>query len=72
MRLPGKSFFSAPKQPDIQPLPPLPEREDPAIARRKRETEEAAKRRRGRDSTRLSDGLGDPNVDRPALTRLGG
>ena len=74
MRLPGKSLFSSPT-PSVPELPPLPDRNAEEIARKRKETVSAAKRRSGRASTRLSGGLGDPseaNVERPALTRLGG
>ncbi len=74
MRLPGKSLFGS-STPAIPELPPLPDRNAEDIAARRKQTASAARRSRGRGSTRLSGGLGDPseaNVERPALTRLGG
>ncbi len=71
MLLPGFS----PKSPALPALPPLPDPAAEETERKRRETEQSAKRRRGRSSTRLSGALGDTseaNVDRPALTRLGG
>lgn len=64
------SFNSSPAP---QPLQPLPTPEDPAIAERKRREREAAKNRKGRGSTIITGGLGDPGeapVQRPTL--LGG
>jgi hypothetical protein len=53
------SMFSGPDIPAVKPLPPLPSRDDPAIAQRKREEEMALRRRRGFGRNILTSGLGD-------------
>ena len=53
------SLFSGPDIPAPKPLPPIPTRDDPAIARRKREEELALRRRQGFGQNILTSGLGD-------------
>ncbi len=67
------TLFSSPTQ-SVPALPALPDRSAEELQARKKETAQAVRRRAGRGSTRLSGGLGDtsaPNLDKPALTRLG-
>ncbi|MFN0043572.1 MAG: hypothetical protein ACKVSF_10230 [Alphaproteobacteria bacterium] len=54
------SFF-APSPPPPPPLPPLPSREDPAIEEARRRQLVAARRAKGRASTILTGGAGDPS-----------
>ncbi len=65
-----KSLFS-PKTPAVEPLPPLPTREDPSVkAARDREKLEAG-RRKGRRATVLTSGQGvtdEGTLGRPRLT----
>ena len=68
--LPGKSFFSPPKPPQIQPLPPLPDPNAAEIKRKRKESQQAAQRRKGFFSTIKTSGLGDTseaNVKRVTL-----
>ena len=67
------SLFSSPTT-SVPDLPKLPDRSAEELQQRKKATADAANRRRGRGSTRLSGGLGDPstaNTEKPALTKLG-
>ena len=60
------SFFA--KTPKVDPLPPPPERDDPAIEAAKEAERLAALRRKGRASTLLTGGaglLGDASVAQP-------
>ena len=74
------SIFSAPSPPSLPPpppLPPLPTMDDPEVKRAAERRRLAERKRRGRRSTILTSGLGDPSaapVSRPSLTRpnLGG
>ncbi len=66
LSLPGKgltSIFTGPPSPPALPEPPpLPSRDDPAIAARQKELAAAEARRMGRGKTILTSGLGDPGV----------
>jgi hypothetical protein len=67
MKLPGKSFFS-PSEPKITPLPPPPERTDPAIAAAAEEARLAQLKRKGRAASMLTPTgglLGDASVSQP-------
>ena len=55
-------FIFSPPKPKVEPLPPLPTSEDPAVKRRKEELRLAQKRRRGRAATILTGGLGDTSM----------
>jgi hypothetical protein len=74
------SIFSAPSPPPPPPpppLPPIPTADDPEVKRAAEQRRLSERKRRGRRSTILTSGLGDPStapVGRPTLTRtqLGG
>ncbi len=65
------SIFSPPKPKAPPPPPPPPDpATDPAIEEARKREREAAKRRRGRQATILTSGLGDtgdPRVQQPTL-----
>ena len=64
------SMFSPPKPKPVTPPPPPPEADDPAIEDARWREREAAKRRKGRQATILTGGLGDtsqPQVQQPKL-----
>lgn len=65
--LPGKSFIS-PDTPKVDPLPPPPTRDDPAIEAAKEAERLAMLRRKGRGATLLTGGgglSGDASVNQP-------
>ncbi|MGF1629624.1 MAG: hypothetical protein ACFCUT_09150 [Kiloniellaceae bacterium] len=64
------SIFNPPKPKAPPPPPPPPEPDDPAIEDTRKREREAARRRRGRQATILTSGLGDtgtPQVQQPTL-----
>jgi len=67
---PMGSIFNPPKPKAPPPPPPPPTPADPAIEAARRRERDAAKRRRGRQATILTGGLGDtsrPQVQQPSL-----
>ena len=64
------SIFSPPKPKAPPPAPPPPTPDDPAIEDARRRERDAARRRRGRQATILTSGLGDansPQLQQPTL-----
>ncbi|GEM_PF-4522525 len=64
------SIFSPKSPPPPPPAPEVPTPEDPEIQQRKEDVRLAALKRRGRASTILTSGAGDPsapNLSRPTL-----
>jgi len=64
---PGKSIIS-PDTPKVQPLPPPPERDDPAIEAAREAERLASLRRKGRKASILTGGgglAGDAGVNQP-------
>lgn len=67
MIFPGKSIFSPPKPPALSAPPPIPTREDPAIAAARDKLRLSEKRRRGRRAAILAppeDSLSEPIMAR--------
>ena len=70
MRLPGKTLFGP--TPKLEPLTPLPTREDPSIEASRTKQRLAEKRRRGIIDTIVTGGLGDTTEAPITRPKLGG
>jgi hypothetical protein len=69
----GSIFSPSPSAPTPAPAPPLPPApDDPDVVARKEEVRLSLLRRRGRASTILTSGLGDPSTPSVRRATLGG